>query len=49
MVNGEWPLTRARKLAERIHSVEEAWQFALGRATDRKRSGDGNGIPQETD
>jgi hypothetical protein len=36
MVNGEWPLTRARKLAERISSVEEAWQFALGRSPTGK-------------
>ena len=30
-VNGEWPLARARKLASRVSSVEEAWQYAIGR------------------
>jgi hypothetical protein len=31
LVNGDWPLARARKLATRISSIEEAWQYALGR------------------
>ncbi|MEZ0385735.1 MAG: PSD1 and planctomycete cytochrome C domain-containing protein, partial [Verrucomicrobium sp.] len=32
MVNGDWILTRARKLAARSNSVEGAWSNALGRA-----------------
>jgi hypothetical protein len=32
MVNGDWPLARAQKLAARSATPEEAWQFALGRA-----------------
>jgi mono/diheme cytochrome c family protein len=31
LVNGDWAQARARKLSERIYSVEEAWQYALGR------------------
>ncbi len=31
LVNGDWPLARAQKLATRVKSVEEAWQYALGR------------------
>ncbi|MCX6952132.1 MAG: DUF1549 and DUF1553 domain-containing protein [Verrucomicrobia bacterium] len=30
-MNGEWPLTRARKLAAQAPSVEVAWKAALGR------------------
>ncbi|MGV3531706.1 MAG: DUF1553 domain-containing protein, partial [Chthoniobacteraceae bacterium] len=32
LVNSEWPITRARKLAARISSIDDAWQYALGRA-----------------
>ena len=31
LVNGEWALARAHKLAARANSIEEAWQLALGR------------------
>jgi hypothetical protein len=31
LVNGEWPLQRAQKLAARVSSPEEAWQLTLGR------------------
>jgi hypothetical protein len=30
-LNGEWPIARARKLASRAVSVEDAWQIVLGR------------------
>jgi len=36
LVNGDWPLARARKLAMRISSIEEAWQYALGRSPTAK-------------
>lgn len=36
MVNGDWPLARAQKLATRVKSVEEAWQYALGRPPTAK-------------
>ena len=36
MVNGDWPLVRAQKLATRVKSVEEAWQYALGRPPTAK-------------
>jgi hypothetical protein len=31
LVNSEWPIQRARKLAARISSIDDAWQYALGR------------------
>jgi hypothetical protein len=31
MVNGDWILSRSRKLASRAKTVEDAWQYALGR------------------
>ena len=31
LVNGEWPLQRARKLAEKASSIDDAWIRALGR------------------
>ena len=36
LVNGDWPLARAQKLATRVNSVEEAWQYALGRPPTAK-------------
>ncbi len=36
MLNGDWTLTRAQKLAARVSSVEEAWQYALGRPPTAK-------------
>ena len=31
LVNGDWPLARAQKVASRVSSIEEAWQAVLGR------------------
>jgi hypothetical protein len=31
LLNGDWPLQRARKLAARADNIDEAWLFALGR------------------
>ncbi len=31
LVNGDWPLQRARKLAEKASSIDDAWMRALGR------------------
>jgi hypothetical protein len=36
LVNGDWALARAQKLATRVKSVQEAWQFALGRPPTAK-------------
>ncbi len=36
LVNGDWALSRASKLAERVYSIDEAWQYALGRAPTAK-------------
>jgi hypothetical protein len=36
LVNGDWPMARAQKLATRVKSVEEAWQYALGRPPTAK-------------
>jgi len=36
LVNGDWPIARAQKLASRVSSVEEAWQSALGRPPTEK-------------
>jgi len=36
LVNGDWPLARAQKLATRVKSVEEAWLYALGRPPTAK-------------
>ncbi len=36
MLNGDWTQGRAQKLAERVASVEEAWQYALGRPPTAK-------------
>jgi hypothetical protein len=36
LVNGDWPLARAQKLAARVKSVEDAWQYALGRPPTAK-------------
>jgi len=36
MLNGDWTMTRAQKLADRVTSVEEAWQYALGRPPTAK-------------
>jgi hypothetical protein len=36
MLNGDWTLSRAQKLAARVSSVEEAWQYALGRPPTAK-------------
>jgi hypothetical protein len=31
LVNGDWTLARARKLADRAKTIDDAWQLALGR------------------
>ncbi len=31
-LNGDWPLTRARKLAANVSTVDQAWRAVLGRA-----------------
>ncbi len=31
LVNGDWPLQRARKLASRAESIDDVWTYALGR------------------
>ncbi len=31
LVNGDWPLARAQKLATRVKSVGDVWEYALGR------------------
>jgi len=36
LMNGDWTLARAEKLATRVSSVEEAWQYALGRPPTAK-------------
>jgi hypothetical protein len=36
MINGDWTLSRASKMAERVYSIEEAWQYALGRKPNSK-------------
>jgi len=36
LVNGDWALARAQKLASRVSSVEEAWQTTLGRLPTEK-------------
>ena len=36
MLNGDWTLARAEKLAARVTSVEDAWQYALGRPPTAK-------------
>ncbi len=38
MLNGEWTLSRAQKLASRVYSVDEVWQFALGRPPTAKEN-----------
>lgn len=38
LVNGEWTQARARKLAEHIYSIEEAWTAALGRPPTAKET-----------
>ena len=31
LLNGDWPLERARKLAARVEKIDDAWIYALGR------------------
>jgi hypothetical protein len=39
LLNGDWPLARARKLAARSENLDDAWTYALGRPpTERERS-----------
>ncbi len=38
LVNGDWVLSRARKLAARVSSAEDAWQFVLGRPPSAKEA-----------
>jgi hypothetical protein len=38
LVNGDWPLARARKLSSRVSSIEQAWQYALGRPPNAKEA-----------
>ena len=38
LMNGDWPLARARKLAARVENLDDVWSYALGRLpTDRER------------
>ena len=38
LLNGDWPLARARKIASKIETIEQAWETVLGRApTSRER------------
>jgi hypothetical protein len=38
LLNGDWPLARARKLAGRVENIDEIWTYALGRPpTPRER------------
>lgn len=32
LLNGDWPLNRARKVSSRVNSIDEAWNLVLGRA-----------------
>ena len=59
LVNGDWAIARANKLATRVSSIDEAWQYALGRpptpneidtasAFLRKRAGGSGPRPQAT-
>ena len=36
LLNGDWTLARAQKLSARVKTVEEAWQYALGRPPTAK-------------
>lgn len=36
LVNGDWTQARARKLAEQVYSIEDAWNYALGRGPSKK-------------
>lgn len=36
LVNGDWTQARARKLAEHVYSIEDAWNYALGRGPSKK-------------
>ena len=31
LLNGDWPLARARKVSSRVETVDEAWELVLGR------------------
>ncbi|MEI6712190.1 MAG: PSD1 and planctomycete cytochrome C domain-containing protein [Verrucomicrobiota bacterium] len=31
LLNGDWPLARARKLADRVSTIDDAWIYSLGR------------------
>ncbi|HEY3836274.1 MAG TPA: DUF1553 domain-containing protein, partial [Bryobacteraceae bacterium] len=38
LLNGDWPLQRARKLASRVEKIDDAWIYALGRLpSERER------------
>jgi len=38
LMNGDWPMQRARKLASRVEKIDDAWVYALGRPpTERER------------
>jgi hypothetical protein len=38
LLNGDWPLARAKKLASRVSSIEQAWQLVLGRPPTAKEA-----------
>ncbi len=39
LVNGDWTQARARKLADQVYSIEDAWNYALGRGPTKKEAG----------
>ena len=39
LLNGDWPLQRARRLASRVENLDDVWSFALGRPpTEQERA-----------
>jgi hypothetical protein len=36
LLNGDWTLTRAQKLAARVSKIEDIWQYTVGRAPTKK-------------
>lgn len=36
LLNGDWTLTRAQKMASRVSSLDDVWEYALGRLPTKK-------------